>query len=466
MKALFFVLLLLLSGCAPSIRQGPALSERIALPPSAPIPGLKRGAALPQNWWEGFQDPELDDLVKIALANNPSLSEAKERLNRAKAIVTETGAFRYPHLGSIGRISRQRLSLNGNHTIYNGKTATIFDLFPVSIDYDLDLWGREEEISAASRASEMAALAGYRQGALMLSAAVIRAYFSLVAANRSIEIMQGIVTLSGQEAAVYRAAQDAGVSSATPSVSAEARVQEEMEKLSLLKKKAESLRYALLELIGKQPGDALSIFARLPLPEHFEIPEKIGLEVVSQRPDVQSALWNVKAGRHLEKSARDAFYPNVNLFALTGLNSIGLETLLGPGASTYAFGPAISLPIFEGGALRGRLAQRESEYAMAVQEYNRTLLHAARQIAEALSGLKHSRKRLEEGSAALGLKDRKENIARSGYDSGITGKLPYLEAKIEMDRERLNHMEESLDWLNSITNVATALGGGFGKWPS
>lgn len=469
MKPFLFILALLLSGCAPAVRPGAPLMEKVSLQKSLtnsnPALGKNKEAELPEKWWRAFHDEKLDSLVALALTGNPALEEAGDRLHEAQAAVIVSGASLDPHIDSIGKFTRQRLSRNGNHVIYNGKTSTIADIFPLAVNYNLDLWGRNEEILFASRASEEAAAAKYRLGALMLSSAVIKTYFALNAARKLAEDQEKIVHLTEEKARLLDAAYRAGIKPKTPSVSSNAALGESRAVLEAISKRRESLNFALHELMGRMPDDETRTSSSS-VPENFDIPQRIDLDVVSKRPDIQVALWNVRKQSHLEKVARDAFYPNVNLFALAGFNSIGLSDLLGPGGATYAYGPAIDLPIFEGGTLQGRLHEREAAYDEAVHAYNRVLLAAIRQIADALSAMRYERMRLDERTHVLELRQSEAGIAGAGFRSGISGRLSCLEAEIRLNREKMNTMEETLNWLYSITDAATALGGGFGNWPS
>ncbi len=461
------MLALLLAGCAPAIREGAPLMNKLSIQKMNSNPAVKPliEAELPEKWWKAFDDRNLDRLVELALAGNPALDEARDRLQEAQAAVIESGASLDPHVDSINQITRQRLSRNGNHDIYNGKTATIANIFPLFVNYNLDLWHRNQEIISAATASEKASEAKYRQSALMLSSAVIKTYFALNTAKNLAGVQAEIVRLTEEKANLLDSAYRAGIKPKTPSVSGQADLRESKAILAALEKRRQSLNFALLELVGKTPEEAIQT-ASTSIPERFGLPERIDLDLVSKRPDIQAALWNVRKNGHLEKVARDAFYPNINLFALTGFNSIGLSDLLGPGGATYAYGPAIDLPLFEGGALEGRLHEKEAAYDEAVHAYNRALLAAVRQIADALSAMRYGREQLDERTASLALRQSEAGIAQSGFQSGISGKLPYLEAEIRLNRETMAKMEESLNWLYSITDAATSLGGGFGRWPS
>ncbi len=465
MKYAIFLIGLLLSGCAPSIRQGARTLNDVPAIGTSSNPAAKPAAGIPEMWWKEFNDAGLDRLVESALSNNPGLEEAKDRLEAAQAAVDETGGSLYPHVDSVGSFRRQRLSRNGNNTIYNGKTATIANVFPLFVNYDLDLWNRNGEIVSAAFASEKASEAGYRQSALMLSSSVIKTYFALNTARNLAEIQADIVRLTDEKNALLNAAYQSGIKPRGFSVASRADLFASKAALATLHQRQETLDFALLELVGRTPEKEIQT-ASASIPERFGIPERIDLDLVSKRPDIQAAIWNVRKASHLEKAAKDSFYPNINLFALAGFNSIGISDLLGPGGATYAYGPAIDLPIFEGGALEGRLHEKEASYDQAVHAYNRILLAAVRQIADALSAMRYSREKLEERSASLESRRTAAEIAESGFRSGISGRLPSLEAEISLDREKMKKMEENLNWIYSITDAATALGGGFGRWPS
>lgn len=462
---LIFILALFLAGCAPTIREGAPLLNKVSPQKADSNPAVKPVTELPEMWWKAFNDPDLDRLVDLAMQGNPALDEARDRLEEAQARTDESGASLYPHVDSVSSFRRQRLSRNGNNDIYNGKTATIANVFPLFVNYNLDLWNRNGEIVSAASASEKATRAKYRQSALMLSSAVIKTYFALSTAKNLAAIQAEIVRLSEEKTDLLDSAYRAGIRPKNIPVSARADLRKSKAVLAALHQRKETLNFALVELLGKTSEEEIRT-ASTGIPERFGIPGRIDLDLLSKRPDVQAALWNVRRAAHLEKAAKAAFYPNINLFALTGFNSIGISDLLGPGGATYAYGPAIDLPLFEGGALEGRLHEREAAYDEAVHAYNRILLAAVRQIADALSAMRYGRQKLDERTASVDLRNSETSIARSGFQSGVSGKLPYLEAEIRLNKEKMAQMEESLNWLYSITDAATALGGGFGRWPS
>lgn len=460
---------LLLAGCAPAIRPGAPILKHAALPE-----GLVRSnpAVEPSNkglsgtWWLEFHDSNLEHLVDMALADNPGLKIADARLHLAQATVMSAESLTSTHANNVDQIIRHKLSRNGNHSIYNGKTSTIGIVGLPVVSYHLDFWHSDSETIAASKSTEKMVAAQYRQAALMLSSAVIKTYFALYTTTHLASIQAEIDSLIKDELSLQKAAFQAGLQPATPSIIQRANLLDAQNVLASLRMRSETLRFSLMALLGKTPADALpELSSDESVPHRFRIPQRIDLNLISQRPDIQAALWNIRRRAHQEKVAQAAFYPNINLHALTGFNSIGLSKLLVPGGFTYAFGPAINLPLFEGGELKGKLHESESAYDMAVHKYNKAVFAAIRQIADALSTLQYTRIQLDNRESSLELKISQKKIAEAGFRAGIVGKLPYIKAAIRMDHEKMAYLEENLNWVNSITDTATALGGGFGKWP-
>lgn len=444
------------------------MTGQVAFPPEMKqtATGLTQSTdnALPEKWWQRFGDRNLDDAVETALRSNPSLSAARDRVARAQEEVSNAESLRYAHVNGVATIAHQELSKTGNHDIYNGKTSTIATVLPFDLNYNLDLWGRNAEIIAASQASEAGIQARYRLTALMLSASVIQTYFALEVSDHLIALQNSTIALLQNRLDLEAAGYSAGINTVRDDLAAGAALHAEKEKLALLQQQNDALKYALLALQGKAPGDSVTVSPELPQPDHFSIPGHLGINTLANRPDIQAAMWNVKKQKHLERVAQKAFYPNINLFALAGFNSfIGPHDLFQPDSGTYAYGPAINLPIFEGGALESRLHAQEDAYDAAVHEYNQSVLNAARQVASAISGLEHNRVRLDEETDTLKLKISSASVAEAGFSTGVTGKLPWIVSAVEVNREQMQHLHNNLDWLNSMTIVATTLGGGFGK---
>ena len=464
------ILLLLLTGCAPALQTGAPIIQSVGIP-NALIrnPATKQTAAtlIPHAWWHDFHDPALDQLIEQALVANPGLAEAQARLQLAQATVMRTASLTAVHIDSKNEVVRQLSSKVGNHDIYNGKTATVANVDPLTVSYHLDLWNRDGEIIAASIDTQQYAAAQYRQSALMLSSAVIKTYFALNTAQQLIATQVQLIAMLQQKNNIHLVAYRNGLQGKIDTLEPQHELLVAKASLAQLHYQADALQFALLELLGKQASDTLpTMHTTQPIPTQFTLPARIDLNLVAQRPDIEAALWQIKQQTHLERAARTAFYPNINLYALTGFNSLGLQKLLTPGGFAYAFGPAIDLPIFEGGALEGALHQSEANYNLAVHAYNRSLLAAVHQIADALSALQSRRSQLDDATDSLALRTLQAHISDAAFHAGIIGELPYVDHAIQLNQQTTQQLEDTLYWLDSITDVATSLGGGFGDAPT
>ena len=467
--ALLFIVLLLY-GCAPDIPLGAPMIQQGDIPThlvhsAAVIASSNRH--LPEKWWQRFHDPELNRLVELALLSNPSLQEAVDRVQIAQASMMVSESLNLPHVNSYAEVVRLKLSQDGANDIYNGATAEISNINPLVINYHLDIWNHDGEVIAASQSNVQKEVNQAQQSALLLSASVIKTYCALSTARKMIEVQQEVVRSVQDEWALQQTAYQTGIRSVVPQLKQHTVVLHEQEMLAGLQKHAEALQYTLQELLGKLAGaDDKLVINPILVPERFELPQRIDFNLLAQRPDVQAALWNIKQWRHLEKVAQLNFYPNVNLTAFAGFNTLfntfNLFQMLGANSFQYGIGPSIDLPLFEGGALEAQLHGKEAGYDLAVHAYNRTVLNAVRQIAEALSALQYTQTQLNDSSDTLQIRNHTMQVAKRAYESGIDGKSFYLESEIDMNHAQLHAMEENLEWLNNMTDAATSLGGGFG----
>ena len=147
-------------------------------------------------------------------------------------------------------------------------------------------------------------------------------------------------------------------------------------------------RIQIAALVGAGPerGAALVAVAATRAPA-TTLPAVVPLDIVARRPEIVASRWRVEAARKDIDVARAMFYPNVNLVAFVGLSSIGLSNLFSAGSAIAGVGPAIHLPIFEGGRLNANLRGREADSALAVSAYNQAVIDAVRDVAEALSSI-------------------------------------------------------------------------------
>ncbi len=413
------------------------------------------------NWWQGFGDPQLDALIAEALAGNPGMGSARARIDRALALASSSGAALAPQANAGVNLTRQRYSSNGIFPPpIAGSWHTQTDL-AATFGYELDLWGRNRAAYDAALGQARAAEVDTYAVRLLLAAGVARAYAQLGRsfdqldlAQASLKQRQAILDLTRQRVA-------AGLDSDLELKQSEGSIPAARARIAQLEEEIALGRNLLAALLGQGPDRGLAITRPQLQEQSIALPSILPADLIGRRPDVVAQRWRVESARRDIDAAKGQFYPNINLSALIGVQSISFAKLLTARSENPAFGPALRLPLFDGGRLRGNLAAKDADYDLAVEQYNQTLVDALREVVDQLASLRSvdaQRAELERGLAAA--RDAYA-LASARYRAGIAGYLQVLAAEtplLEQQNLRANLRARELEL--SI-NLIRALGGGF-----
>lgn len=354
------------------------------------------------DWWRSYRDPQLDRLVASAVTDAPSMAAAAARIRQAQAVLGLAEADQRPSLTGSGTVLDERFPEHYTYPEpFAGATGGEGRL-SADLRYHLDFWGKRREAEAAARERLAMAEAEALDVRLVLQSAVVEAYVQLDAAYRVHDIAasglarrQGVIDLLDLRT-------KAGLATAIDAVQAREAITETRSEIARLDGEIARRRYQLAALLGRDPAFAESI-AR---PTLVAIANPAPLSAVpaallGYRPDVAVRRAAVEAVAHDIGAARAAFYPDVDLTAFAGLMSLGLDHLLRLDAAGIGAGPAITLPIFDGGRLRGTLKGRTADYDVAVADYNAAIATALQQVADGIATLKAEFARRTETEAAL-----------------------------------------------------------------
>jgi len=199
----------------------------------------------------------------------------------------------------------------------------------------------------------------------------------------------------------------------------------------------------------------------MPPAQQFTIPSNLPADLLGRRPDVVAQRWRVEAASHDIKVAKAAFYPNINLAASVGLQSFGFGDFNDSSSRVLGIGPAISLPIFEGGRLRANLAAQDAVYDAAVESYNQTLVDAVHDLADQLTSIRWLKERVDEQHMAVDTANDAFDLVNRRYGAGLATYIQVLTAQnaaLEQQRQLINLMARGR---SLQANLTRALGGGF-----
>ena len=418
-------------------------------------------AAFPAaDWWTSLGDPQLDALVREALQDSPSLAAADARVRQAQAQAGLADAARKPTLSGSAQYAVAQLP----KTLAPGELSDeVMHNIMLTADFKwpLDVWGgKRAEYEAAlgqARATEVDAQAAR----LALAANVARGYVALAQAFDALDVAQREQARATRLHDLGKQRVQAGLDNQLQLRQAESLIASAKQQEQAARQQIDATRNALAALLGKGPDRGLEItrpqLLQAPAPA---LPGVLPSELLGHRPDVVAARWRVEAGSRGIDAAKASFKPSVNLSALAGLASMGLSDLFGSDALLGFGGPAISLPIFDGGRLRSNLAARDADYDLAVAGYNQTLVGALREVTDAVQAARALDAQITSATQARDAARSALDIASARYDAGLGTQLDVLSAQ-----RPLLQLEQQLTALNAQRYAATidldrALGGG------
>ena len=455
---------LLAAGCASFDGLAPKAQRTGAasLQAKATLADVQPSAAWPAaNWWQGFGDAQLDALIEEALAGNPGIGSARARIDRARALAAAAGAALAPQGNAGLNVTRQRYSSNGIFPPpIAGSWHTQTDL-AATFSYELDLWGRNRAGYDAALGQARAAEVDAYAVRLLLASSVARAYAEL---SRSFELLDLARDTLKQREAMLDLTQRrvaAGLDSDLELKQAEGSIPAARAHIAQIEEEIALGRNLLAALAGKGPDRGLAITRPQLKAQPVALPSVLPADLLGRRPDVVAQRWRVESARRDIDAAKAQFYPNVNLSALVGVQSISFAKLLTARSEDPAFGPALRLPLFDGGRLRANLAAKDADYDLAVEQYNQTLIEALREVVDQLTSLKSLDAQRAELERSLASARAAYALAAERYRAGVASYLQVLAAETPLLEQKNLRANLRARQLELSINLIRALGGGF-----
>jgi NodT family efflux transporter outer membrane factor (OMF) lipoprotein len=465
LKLLVPVLVLTLTACVDRGGWKPAPQ----LSPQAVSAGRTLGDARVQpaawpgdGWWHAYGDPQLDALVDEALRGNPSLETAEARLRAAQGQALAARATRLPTVALDSSIERQRFPVNGLYPPPYGGSYFTQGQATLDLSYDIDFWGRNRALAQAANFGVEAAQADRAAARLAIAVAVVRAYVQLDlsydlldVANDSLKQQLNILDLTQQRVGAglentARVKQSQGIVALT-----RAGVEATQANIDLA-------RNQLADLVGAGPDRGQDLTRpQLNAPQDLTLPTVLPSELLGRRPDIVAARAEVESATQGVKAAEADFYPNVNLTAFAGFQSFGLGQLFEASDRILGAGPALSLPVFNRGAIEGQLYGRQSQVDLSVAQYNQTLLDAVREVADVVANWRALERETTQQVEALDDAQRSYDLTSERYRAGLDNYLSVLSSQNQVLLAQGLKAELQARRLNFSVELIRALGGGY-----
>ncbi|MGO4304456.1 efflux transporter outer membrane subunit [Cupriavidus sp. RAF12] len=420
-------------------------------------------AAWPRRaWWQDFGDPQLDALVEAALAGQPTLRVAAARVRQAYALAGGAKSALFPQVNLDATSTRQRFSENGLAPPPLAGSWKWSSDVQLGLGYELDFWGKNKATFDAALDRARAAEVDYHAARLMLTTSVVQTYLRLDAAYAQRALTEQTYRQRQNTLDLTRRRVDAQLDSRLDMKQAEAALPATRERLAAINEIIALTQNQLAALAGNGP-DAGADIRRPQLRDGYAaaVPASLPADLIGRRPDVVAQRWRVEAASHEIRAAKAQFYPNISLTAFAGLQSLSLSDLLMAGSRTFGIGPAISLPIFDGGRLRSNLGVTQAEYDAAAEQYNATLITALHDVVNQLVSLRWLAERASEQKEALQLTQEAYDLAVSRYRSGVGNYLQVLSAEGQVLQQKQLLIDIQTQERTLHLELIRALGGGY-----
>lgn len=460
-----------------------AIASAFVLSACAPLPVIaaahaKRGEALTQSsaslvasaaawpaaqWWKRYGDAQLDTLMDEALDAAPDVDTALARLERAGGLAQQQGAALRPKADATASAEETKQSYNnlmpksqlplGWHPY--GRAALEFS-------WELDFWGRNRAAFAAATSELEAAQADLAQARVALTTALASAYIHLDELYADRDTAESALQVREQSRALTLERRSNGLETDGTVHQMDARRAQSRGDLLAIDESIELQRNAIAALLGAGPDRGRAIVRPLlRLQAGQGLPAAVPANLLGRRPDLIASRLRVEATAKRIAVARAGFYPNVNLSAVLGLQSLGLGMLTHSGSDMGSVGPAISLPLFDQGLLRGQYAAAGASYDEAVAAYNANLVQALHEVADAAASERALRDELAQAEAAVTASGAAYRVAQDRYRGGLAN---YLEVLVSEDTLLTSQRELTRLQARSLAldvSLTRALGGGF-----
>jgi NodT family efflux transporter outer membrane factor (OMF) lipoprotein len=387
--------------------------------PAHPADGVARGV-----WWQTFSEPTLDGLEQRLPGSNPDLQAAVARLSEARAVLLNSRSQEFPTLDADASATRERSSANAPlASLLDHKASTYNDFVgDVSFAWEVDLFGRLRNATAAARAEAQASAADLAAVELSLRAELATDYFELRGADATTRLLEDAVHDYDRAYEVTDNRYKQGIAAATDVEQADTLRQNARAQLAAVRLQRAQLAHAIAVLIGEPPSNfSIAPGPLAGMPPAFD--PGLPSTLLERRPDVASAERAVAAANSEIGVARAAWFPVFSLSGAAGYESTVASTWLNAPSRFWSIGPAGSLPLLDAGA---RLAGDRQAWAVhdeAVASYRKTTLVAYQEVEDSLVALhREAEERAADEAAAVSAKQSAYH-ADQRYAAGVADYL-------------------------------------------
>ncbi|TWI64399.1 NodT family efflux transporter outer membrane factor (OMF) lipoprotein [Pseudoduganella lurida] len=457
MRAVPLLLAMLsLAGCAARVAPPPASTLQVPQQWRAPLPDGGSGLPVDAAWWQSFDDPALAALVSTALANNGDLRVARERIEDFRARVRAASAALQPTLSFDTSATRTRTlsAVTGQPYVTN--------VFPLEVQaaYELDVWGRLANATAAAAATLRGEQANLEAVGLSIAANVASGYLNLRGLDAQLELAQATLALRARSRDLARRQFEVGYSSRLEWLQAQAEYDTAAEQVPQLQRQIFEQENALALLSGASPGPIArgrTLAELVPPP----VPSGLPSDLLRRRPDIARAEQAIVAANAQLAATRDQLLPTFRLTAAGGIQSGELSDLLHAPARLWRLTGTLAAPLFDAGRVQAATDSAAAVRNQALVTYENTVRQAFVETENGLDAVTRLREQVVQNDARRATAAETLRIAHNRYANGYAAYLEELDAQRSLYAADVARLQLRARLLTASVDLYRVMGGGY-----
>lgn len=407
-------------------------------------------------WWQVFQDPQLQELIRTALKQNYDLQIATERINAARGEVAVTRSSLFPQVSA-------NANFQGGKE-YNVQSKYNFGLLTADAAFQLDFFGRLRRANEAARAELLATTDARQTVILTLVSDVASNYFTLLELDLQMQITQETIRIQQDSVKLTKLRVDHGVATKLDVLQAQQTLDTANATIPELEREIADVENAISILLGNYPQTITRGRPLVEQPIPPSVPAGLTSALLERRPDIREAEQHLIAANAEVGVAKAEFFPQISLTGSGGGafgRSSAFSSLMSSHLGIYSYGAQVSQPIFTGGALKGNLRIAQSQYKQLLLAYQQSIQRAFGDVSDALIGYQklHEVRVRQETTVA----DLQEAVRLSDmrYKGGTTTYLEVLDGQRSLYSAELQLAQARGNEYQSLVQLYRSLGGGW-----
>jgi NodT family efflux transporter outer membrane factor (OMF) lipoprotein len=426
-------------------------------------------ATLKGNWWEMFNDTQLNVLEEQVSVSNQNIAAAAANFLAARALVRQARAQYYPTIGANPSITNSRPSSGqfggvktGTSSTSTGFTLTSFTDYSLPFDASWvpDFWGKIRNTVLSNATAAQASAADLENVRLTAQAEVATNYFEIRAQDALKELFDQTVAAYQDSLEVTQLQFNAGIAADEAVAQAETQLEATQAQDTSLGIARAQFEHAMAMLLG-QPASTFSLPAQALRANPPAIPFGLPSQVLERRPDVASAERLVAQANAQIGIATAAYYPTVTLSVTGGFANTSPATWFAWPSRFWSAGPALAETLFEGGLRRATVQQFRASYDRSVANYRQTVLTAFQQVEDNLAALRILSQQVRQQDTAVTSAQRNLQLAQQRYQAGIDPYLNVITAQTTLLTNQQAAVNLRRDQMTASVQLIEALGGGW-----